>query len=149
MKTKKAFTLIELLIVISIIGILSGVVLTIINVPKWQARSRDAVRLEELSVLSGALERYYADENQYLNFTTYTPIERTDVTDILVPSYIKSIDTDPKGNSYIYLGYGGLQDFCLCAKMESDEYISGGISSSCSALGGGYSDYNYCIENTF
>lgn len=146
---KSGFTLIELLIVISIIGILSGVVLTVINVPKWQARSRDAVRLEELSVLSGALERYYADTNAYPNAGAYVGVDDSSgvVYNNLVPDYIKSIGKDPKNFSYMYVSYGNLQDFCLCAKMESDEYGSSGIPSTCpSPLP---ADYTYCIENTF
>lgn len=146
---KRGFTLIELLIVISIIGILSGIVLTVINVPKWQARSRDAVRLEELSVLSGALERYYADNNAYPMAASYVGADDASgvmYTD-LVPNYIKSIDKDPKDVPYIYVGYGNYQDFCLCAKMESEEYGSSGIPSTCPVPSD--PDYTYCIENTF
>jgi prepilin-type N-terminal cleavage/methylation domain-containing protein len=51
----KGFTLIELLLVVAIIGILSGVMLTLINPLKIQQKSRDSRRLQDLESLVNAL----------------------------------------------------------------------------------------------
>ncbi len=59
--TKKAFTLIELLMVISIIGILSSIVL--ISVSAVRKNARDAVRKSDLSQISKALEVYQISHN--------------------------------------------------------------------------------------
>lgn len=65
MKQNKGFTLIELLITIIIIGTLSGVILTVINVSGIRARSRDAQRAGDIKKIQTALELYFADNRGY------------------------------------------------------------------------------------
>lgn len=60
---KKAFTLIELLIVITIIGILMA--LAIASYAKTRAAARDAKRQSDLEQIKSALEIYRADNGQY------------------------------------------------------------------------------------
>lgn len=55
----KSFTLIELLIVISIIGILAAVVIAVINPAKQRNRAKDAILISTLSELSLTLSAYY------------------------------------------------------------------------------------------
>lgn len=62
-KQKKGFTLIELLVVIGIIGNLS--IIVIVNLNDARARARDAVRLQDLNVLSRALEMYFLENDMY------------------------------------------------------------------------------------
>ena len=57
------FTLVELLVVISIIGILASIGLVAFN--SAQARSRDVQRKSDLKQISSALELYYSDYGQY------------------------------------------------------------------------------------
>ena len=68
-KNKQAFTLIELLLVIAIIGILtSGATLSYLKI---RASSRDVKRLSTISEVQNALALYYRDEGVYpstLNF---------------------------------------------------------------------------------
>jgi prepilin-type N-terminal cleavage/methylation domain-containing protein len=59
----KAFTLVELLVVISIIGILASIGLVAFR--SAQARSRDAERKSDLKELSSALELFYSDYGKY------------------------------------------------------------------------------------
>lgn len=63
MNKQKAFTLIELLVVISIIGLLSTLALVSLNGAR--AKARDAKRMNDLKLISDALERYYLDNERY------------------------------------------------------------------------------------
>jgi general secretion pathway protein G len=57
------FTLVELLVVISIIGVLASIGLVAFN--SAQARSRDAQRKSDLKQISSALELFYSDYGKY------------------------------------------------------------------------------------
>lgn len=59
----KGFTLVELLIVISILGILATIALVAFN--SSQIRGRDAQRKSNLSEVAHALEIFYSDYNKY------------------------------------------------------------------------------------
>ncbi len=60
---QKAFTLIELLIVIAIIGLLSSIVLVALN--NARGKGRDAKRIADIRQLVTALNLYYSDNNVY------------------------------------------------------------------------------------
>jgi prepilin-type N-terminal cleavage/methylation domain-containing protein len=64
-KSKPGFTLIELLLVVVIISILSGVVISIINVSGVRNRAEDAQRIADLKKIQAALESYFSDNRQY------------------------------------------------------------------------------------
>jgi prepilin-type N-terminal cleavage/methylation domain-containing protein len=64
-KIPNAFTLVELLIVISIVGILSGITLSIINASAQRSRATDGVKLSTLSKLVEALETHRVVEGRY------------------------------------------------------------------------------------
>lgn len=61
---KSAFTLIELLIVITVIGIL--VVALVANYLPARARSQDARRAQDMLEVKKALDNFYLDYNRYL-----------------------------------------------------------------------------------
>ena len=65
---KKAFTLIELLIVISIIGILTGLVLGVSS--NVQKRARSARAAAEIQAIGLALDRYKTDTGDYPTITS-------------------------------------------------------------------------------
>jgi len=66
--TKKGFTLVELLVVISIIGLLSTI--AIVSLGSARAKSRDTKRIADMKQLSTALEQYYSDQGGYPSVTT-------------------------------------------------------------------------------
>lgn len=63
---RKAFTLLELLTVIAIIGVLAGI--TSYVVASSMIRSRDSQRLGHMRLIGSALEQYYTDLRQYPTF---------------------------------------------------------------------------------
>lgn len=59
----RAFTLIELLIVIAIIGILVAIVMSALNSARIKAR--DAIRKQDIKTIQTALQAYYMENGKY------------------------------------------------------------------------------------
>lgn len=76
MRPKRAFTLIELLIVVSIIGIL--VTLVAVTIQPIQRKSRDARRKSDLNLYLTALDLFKTDFKLYPNHTFYLGKNTTD-----------------------------------------------------------------------
>ncbi len=62
-QNKKGFTLIEILVVISIIGFIAASAMYALN--NARVKARDAKRLSDIKILQKALEMYYDDNNLY------------------------------------------------------------------------------------
>jgi len=106
MKNQKAFTLLEMLLVIAIIAILAGIVIIAINPGRQLAQARNAQRASDLRALHSAVQQYYIDNKAWP--TTTMPSDLTEVCDVdgnplgcldlsnLVPNYLPAIPTDPQ-----------------------------------------------------
>lgn len=106
----RGFTLLELLVVIAIIGILSAVVLAILNSARIEGR--DARRIADLKEVRNALELYYDDVKSY-----------PAAIDDLVPNYLTALPGDPLGNaSYYYDQLGGGSDYHVGANLEITDH---------------------------
>ncbi|PJC66747.1 hypothetical protein CO018_00305 [Candidatus Beckwithbacteria bacterium CG_4_9_14_0_2_um_filter_47_11] len=90
---KKGFTLIELIVVIAIIGTLTGLIVN--NLNDARARARDAKRKQDLGSFKTALRLYYND-NQ-----TYPANLSVDLTDYIkvMPEY-DTYTQDDSGNGF-------------------------------------------------
>lgn len=62
-KSTSAFTIIELIVAVTVIAILAGV--TIVAYKGVQGRSRDATRSSDIANITKALEQYYSDNGAY------------------------------------------------------------------------------------
>lgn len=139
---KKGFTLIELLIVVGLIGVLSGFVIVVINPNTQFKKARDANRKKDLSLISNALEQYYADNNRYPATQTGNSVSLLPLTGS--PKYIQSIPADPGTYTYCYTSTTPFQNFVLCARLESGvASVPAGITS-CQLSG-----VSYCLTNSF
>lgn len=65
-KTQKGFTLLELLIVIGIIAILSGIVLIAVNPKRQFAQANDAERKIEIKKMLDAISQYAIDQRGHM-----------------------------------------------------------------------------------
>ncbi len=150
MKTHKSFTLIELLIVITIIGILA--VALVPRIAQGPARARDVQRKADLQQLATAMELYYADYGEYPNdgftgTTQYDCIGDGDWIDDALDSYI-DLPTDPNSENtlcsgdseYFYkvmsysAGGSSPSAYALAARMEhdaaGDQYFCTGLTAT-------------------
>ncbi len=127
---KKGFTLFELLVVISIIGVLVAV--ASVSYSAAQKRGRDAKRRQDMQAVQKAFEQYYAENNTY-NATC------ADMAGAL-PGGLPS---DPKPGWTSYQGSCTSTSYCYCAYLE----ISGtGNANNSSCSYGGSKNY-YCVSN--
>ncbi|HYC62919.1 MAG TPA: type II secretion system protein [Thermoanaerobaculia bacterium] len=79
---QKGFTLIELIIVVTIIGILAGV--AIMNVRFAQRKAREAALMDNLATMRKAIDNFYADKQRF-------PADLNE----LVPNYMRAVPKDP------------------------------------------------------
>jgi general secretion pathway protein G len=88
---KNAFTLVELLVVIVIIGVLATLAIVVLG--SARVKSRDARRISDIKQIQTALELYMVDHNQYpvtLNFgVALTSLDTTQ-------TYMKKVPNDPQ-----------------------------------------------------
>jgi len=123
MKMKKAFSLVELLVVITIIAVLSVVAYTAVG--GQTVKARDAKRKQDLNTIQQALELYFAETGRY-PYNNNDPIFDYDTdgdanlaTGKIWKKHLSKIPTDPSGNSYIY-AVSGTASYELAAVLEMD-----------------------------
>lgn len=135
--SKLGFTLIEILVAATIIGLLST-----IGLAGFQAvtrSGRDALRKTDLEQIRSALEIYKSEKYQY-------PAESgCSAASALVSDYINTYPVDPKSAIYNYC-YNQLTNLTyeLCAHLEnggSSDYSCNGAANSCGA------NCNYRVTN--
>ena len=112
---KKGFTLVELLVSITIIGILSSIGLSTFT--SAQMKSRDAKRKAHLKQVADSFEAYYNDHGQY-------PADANIVWDQIFTdgetTYMVKLPKDPtQGLTYEYLPAAGWKSFQLYARLEN------------------------------
>jgi len=81
-RSEKGFSLIELIVVVTIIGILAGI--GMINIQHATRKAREAALMDNLMSMRKAIDNFYADKQRYPSTLTE-----------LVPSYIRKIPKDP------------------------------------------------------
>lgn len=127
---QKAFTLIELLIVIAIIALLASIVMLAFNRARLSAR--DSKRNQDVKNLIKGMELYYSDNNTYPRYgspnTVYDLSTALQGASPPVSSlYVSSVPVDPiPGTStpYLYIWGNGGNDYGIALLYE-------GVGSYC------------------
>ena len=143
-KSSQGFTLVELLVVVLILGVLSGVVLAVLNSSGIQQKARDSQRKSDLKIVQSALELYFADNRMYPdNRLSWIPAHNIPG----ITSYVNPVPTDPKpfgttnaacsatSSGYLYRSnssspYG--RAYVLSARMELSASASDGACNTLS-----------------
>ncbi len=124
-KTKKAFTLIEVLVVIALIGFLAAITIIAINPAKNFQDARNTQRRSDVTQILNAVTQYTSQSGNLIgdfgtipNCTTDVLIIGTtvdpdyiDLSTLLVPTYVVGIPKDPTGGTAANTGY----TICLAA----------------------------------
>ncbi|MBI4038005.1 prepilin-type N-terminal cleavage/methylation domain-containing protein [Candidatus Curtissbacteria bacterium] len=112
---KRAFTIIELLTVITVVGILSVAILVALNPLKRIYSSRDTIRKNDVAFLSRSLDAY-------LVISGYYPVS---LSDLETESELKTVPKDPKYPQYEYVysvdNAKVPPEYLICAYMESED----------------------------
>lgn len=117
---KTGFTLVELIIVMAIISILTG--LLIANFIGVRERGRDSQRKSDLRQIQSALEFYRSDNDGY---PVNVPNCGSSLKAPPVPAcsstivYLQNVSQDPQGGSYQYSVAGSGLGYCLRACLEN------------------------------
>jgi len=135
------FSLLELLVVISIIGILVSISAAAFNVA--QRTSRDSRRRADIKAMQDAFEQYMAENTSYAACSTMATYDSG--SGPLLPS---GLPVDPRNSgSFVYNTATGCDDtgYCVCAYLEgSSGNADAPTGASCNYTAGG--DY-YCLTN--
>ena len=122
-QSKSGFTLLEILLVVGIIAILTGIVIIAINPSKQLATVRNTERVSDLKQINNALQQYYIDHNRYPSslLGSLTEVCATGASSSpaagfncgpslinlseLVPNYLAAIPADPQAANPKGTGY--------------------------------------------
>jgi type II secretion system protein G len=113
----RGFTLVELMVVIAIIALLTGIIIT--NLTASKGKGRDAKRISDVGQIQLALELFFD------RCKIYPPTITPGATDAKCPSgvtfttYITNIPKDPAGASYGYAINSAHTDYVLYTTLES------------------------------
>jgi len=125
---RDGFTLFELLVVISIIGLIVAV--GMVSYSQAQKRGRDARRKEDLKAWQKGLEQYYAENTAY--------IVGCDPGSDFMPG---GVPADPKPG-FNYAPSCTATSYCICAGLEISG-IGNATNTSCNYASGDY----FCVSN--
>lgn len=102
----EGFTLIELMVVILIIGVLSGMVITVLKPQFFYGKGRDAQRKSDLQSVKASLQLYYLDNSRlYPNPGGSAQSAYNSLGSTLSDYLSGSLPTDPTNNSSYHYEY--------------------------------------------
>ncbi|MDB5324249.1 MAG: ral secretion pathway protein [Phycisphaerales bacterium] len=95
-RARRAFTLVEIMIVVVIIGLMAGIITYATTGMLDKAKHKRAI--SDIVTLDGAVDLYHGDRDKF-------PTNQEGLA-VLVPQYIKVLQNDPWGRPYQYVQPG-------------------------------------------
>lgn len=145
---QRAFTIIELLVVMGIIGLLASVVVA--SIAPAREKARDARRLQDMNTIRSALELYYEANKQYPAFRARTGASSCGTNwcalETALAPFVTTLPRDPSGLQTTYLYYydsntnDGYQTYGLMMRPENSMNVTkagddGGFYSNFQEIG--------------
>lgn len=164
MNTKNGFTLIEVIIAVSVLAVLVAFILSTLNPFAQFQKSRDARRKSDLSQVQKALEQYYQDHQQYppssgdpsyyimdTSTNPSTPVVWGNSTPVW-QKYIEVLPKDPDAQKrYIYLTGSNNQMYWLYSALDrgskDPDVCSGGVCQNTQGVNCGSSACNFGVSS--
>ena len=125
MKKRGGFTLVELLVVMTIIAILLG--LGLVSYQGAHKSARDGRRKADLEEIRSALEMYRADESSY-------PTASGDVDSALsgpLTGYLEISNDSLPDQNYYYSGSGSTYELCTALEIGGSDTCTGSCGEDC------------------
>jgi prepilin-type N-terminal cleavage/methylation domain-containing protein len=122
-KLKKGFTLVELMVVITVIAILMTI--AIVSFTRIQKQARDTKRKADIRTLQTALQAYFTEFQAYPIVAATAQPAGDVLTGVLDPTYIPSIPIAPKGAAgtyggiYSYVNSTNGFTYAICSNLET------------------------------
>ncbi|HCC84382.1 MAG TPA: hypothetical protein DEP87_01760 [Candidatus Pacebacteria bacterium] len=136
--SRSGFTLLELLVVVSIVGILIAISAAAFSTA--QKKSRDARRRGDIKTLQNAFEQYNS-----LNSGAYAAACSTMTSYSGTTILPGGIPVDPK-TGVTYTCTSSTTSYCACAELDGG--YGNAATADCSAIGAQSSSYDYyCLKN--
>jgi prepilin-type N-terminal cleavage/methylation domain-containing protein len=139
-RLSRGFTLLELLVVISIIGIL--IAMGMVAFSTAQVTARDARRRGDLKAWQDALEQTYSE------YDSYTPNTLDGGCWDSVAQNMNGITPEDPKTSYSYSNRCSTTAYCICADLERNNGngSADATTTTCTYTGSGDGSY-YCVSN--
>ena len=120
MKKRNGFTLVELLIVMTIVVILVMMMVGILNPAALINKSLDAQRKKDLNRIKISLEEYFNDNNCYPSGTVLSDLndKKKCDSDIVFSPYLSPWPCDPDGQPYLIM-VEGCNKFRVVANLQN------------------------------
>lgn len=128
------FTLVEIMISLSVITVLTALLLLVINPIEMTKRSRDNQRLKDISILNGLVDQLFNDNKITTDLSiisaSSTSCSSSWIGGLNICVYISETPIDPRKNESIKLANGSSstagyrlivvnREYVLCAPIES------------------------------
>lgn len=111
--SRQAFTLVEILVAVSVVGVLT--VIPVVAYSQISRNARDTKRKQDIDTVTAALQQYRQEMGTYPAAVDYD-----DLDDALVPKYLSRLPNDPDEDSaYEYAVTPDGAAFTLMARLDS------------------------------
>lgn len=125
-RKNNGFTLIELIVVVSVLSILSAMAVGLLNPVEQLRKARDTQRKYDLSQIQRGLEQYYQDNGGYPSYSTTSPNDYQIVGlsgriswGASWSPYMSVLPKDPSSSKrYVYYSSTNRQSYYLYASLD-------------------------------